>query len=636
MSAKNVRKVKPTADAETLKPVVKEVAPSNGHHANGHHANGNGHANGHANGHTKKTEVTSSKTKPTKPTKAVKPVAPVAPVKETVDDTVDTVAADDNADEIEITYDADSADDNASSTEQDLTETKQATPTKSKPKRARSETKRARSVSKPKAKSATRTTKSAGKGARKTKPKPKAKVSKSEEKSAKTDVVKPKRNLNNKPLSLDTYGVGIGTARVRNVLRYVALNPTEFMVRETLRAAGADGKSTFADLPDNVQQVVKEAEAAYRSSLREDYEEEFVKALKSNPDAYAKYEKARTAAKKAFDSSHQLSAEDKILNSLLPNRHVTEKFDVEAFNKSYNPYFYDGFDAFCAQKDNYQVGKEYVNKKNQTIKYSEWSRAAALVNKTTIRLSSHTHCIIACFLDRIVEQYAMNGIRNCLRQGCRTVSITHALSEGEEFNDTCYMRSFVESVPHHNKALAWVNQCAEIKAKHKQDRKEAREKESDETKEAETKNVETKEVEVKKPDLPAYPHPYDDKYSFASYVIDICRYVRKQLADKETNADRKELILTTNISGDFKAFCSNILYETIVCIGKNLKNLVDFCGVKTISDEMVYHTLKQLHTTCFMDYDRTTTSMTQYMSKYAVACEQLKQTRAQAAAAKAE
>lgn len=577
----------------------------------------NGHTNGHANGaakkpaqlktEKKKTEslkTESSKTEQTKPVEKPEPTKTVETVEIDVPETVETPK-----------------DEKPKRRARSATKTETKTETTETEAKSDGEKKK-RKASKPKV-----DTKAAGKGAR-------AKTKPNKNKPRTVDApVRVKRNQKTKPLAIETIGIETGTARVRNVLRYVALNQREFSVRDALHTAenkpvmprptdetpnptmpNQGVQVPITQMSQEHQDVINDAEAAYKQSLMFEYENQYLKTLEeSNPQEFKRYNEAYKSAKSSFDEKTKISEETKLLNALVPSQQVSVEFNNIEFNKQFNSNFYNDFAAFQEANDMYQIGKVYQRKSgnksnNGTHTYNQWSRAAALVNKLAIRLSSHTHYIIAAFLDRIVEQYAENGIRNCLRDGHRTVSLKHAITENDQFAQTCYLRSFVESCEHYTEAVNWLDSCADMKESHRQARQE-------------------KKTEDAKPQLPAYPYKYEDKYSFAGYVSDLCKYVRKQMAEKESDADRKQLLLTTNISNDFKQFFSHILYEVILRIGKNLKILVDSSGVKTVSDSMVYQSIKQIHATCGLDYTRTEVTMSKYLTKFAEVYYRLKKER---------
>ncbi len=58
------------------------------------------------------------------------------------------------------------------------------------------------------------------------------------------------------------------------------------------------------------------------------------------------------------------------------------------------------------------------------------------------------------------------------------------------------------------------------------------------------------------------------------------------------------------------------MYEAILRIGDSLRNAVRFQNVKTISDNMVYHVLQQIHSLCGVDYEQTETRMNERLTRF--------------------
>ena len=406
--------------------------------------------------------------------------------------------------------------------------------------------------------------------------------------------VKSKRIHNTKPATMDTSGIGIGPARVKAVLMNVSLNPREFAIRRALLEAEnkphkpkpteenpnpelpPQGPQVPVDeLDPEVLQVVHEAEAAHEASLLADYERAQVTVM-DEKTTRVEYNKKRRAA--------QLEAEEKGV-----------AFVLYDFNLSYNKDFYAGYAAYKDENDSYVAGKLFKDKEGkQYEKYNQWTRAMALVNKLCIRLSGNTRNIIACFLDRIVEQYAHNGIHNCLLVERNIVRLQHTLCQSDGFNERVPLSPFVGTLKNYTVAIDWIESCRTKKEENK-------------SLKADGKDVETVESQY-----PSSGYEYD----FSGYVGEICRSVKMQLASKISNETEKALYLKTSVSSEFKQFCSCIIYETILRIGASLRLAVKRSGVKTISDSMVQYVLEQIHSICGMDYTKTEQIMTERLMRF--------------------
>jgi hypothetical protein len=400
-------------------------------------------------------------------------------------------------------------------------------------------------------------------------------ASKKTESDVKSESKKIKRNHNIKPSSIDYAGIGIGSARAKRVLITYALNAREAAAHAAVLKAEnkpvrpkPTGDNAAPEVPpqgpqtpvskldEKTLEVVREAERVHRESLREDYEKEQVKKLdEKSKKAYVEARKNAIAEGKFALTSGGL--------------------DVEAFNKSFNKNFYNGFDAYLKEHDLYILGRKFKDTDGKEyVKYNEWTRAAALINKLCIRLSNESRYILAAFLDNIVRQYAKNGIINCLKEDRSIVLLRHALGNNESFSSNVTLDPFVRTLNNYQYAKKWISECEAVKEnnkKHKNDEKFVKQAE------------------------PLFADPgYSE--NFEGYVADICRSVRVKLA--EADQTNKNKYLETSISTDFKKFCSYIIFESILRIGSILNSVVTYNRVKTVSNTLMKHAINQVYSTC--------------------------------------
>jgi hypothetical protein len=312
------------------------------------------------------------------------------------------------------------------------------------------------------------------------------------------------------------------------------------------------------DLNPRVLEVVRRAEAVHFQSLNDEYERHVLKQMDE-------------ATREKYDTKRKAAAADKAT------------FDLKSFNLSFDKDFYAGFAAYCTEHDNYQLGRKFKNAKTgvEREKYNEWSRAATLVNKLGIRLSNETRTILACYLDNLVIQYARNGIHNCIKEGLSIVQLRHALAPSDGFEERVPLDSFARTLDGYQNALNWLEVCREVRdeiRKHKAEGEDAT------------------------CDLPEYPVPQNQTEDFQGYVVEICRSVRIQMAADQKVVTTKQAYLSTSISKPFKKFCSIVVYEAIKRVGSILKEAVSLTGVKTVSDQLMYHALRQIHNVCGVDF----------------------------------
>lgn len=400
-----------------------------------------------------------------------------------------------------------------------------------------------------------------------------------------------------KPTNSELSGIGIGPARVKSVLIKSALNARENnAIKAVLVAANRpsllktsagvkDQKEQvpLAELDHSVLVVVEEAELAYANALRSSYETSVLKKL----DADAR--KTYTTERKKAQSAHQAE------QSKLP---VEERkdFDVRAFNTKYQSTFYDGLDAYVSENDNYSLAKG---------KYDEWGRAVALMHKLCTRLSSNTRNIMAAFLDRLVEQYTHNGIHNCLLESRRIVKLRHAITESDDFPARVPLSNWVRTFEAYADGSKWVSDSYQKLV----DFKAAR--------------AEGKQAELTKPVYPEGNYDYD----FSNYVGEIFRTVRAEMASSAKTDEDKAKCLNVTISSDFKKFCSHMICNAIMRIGHCLRDSVDRCRMKTISDSLVWHTIRQVHNMCGMPYEHLEEKMVASLKKFVVWRQQRKDKR---------
>ena len=416
-------------------------------------------------------------------------------------------------------------------------------------------------------------------------------------KTAKT--AKPRRPVNTKPAPIDFSGIGIGPAKVKKVLMHHAFNPKEYAVRlEILKAENkpvkpkpteenpdpvmpAQGPQTPVDkLPKATLDVVRAAERAHHQSLTSDYEHHVVSEMSE-------------ADKKAYNDARKEAAK-------------AENFDLHAFNGSQNKKFYAGFDAWCKENDSYALGRVVKDKKGvERERFNQWSRAMALVNKSCLRLSSGVRDILACYLDSLVVQYARNGIVNCVAEEHSNLQLRHALTPSDGFDERVPMDAFARTLDGYQLALNWIESCRQTREEIRETRKRIKKGEI----EGDTVSAE----------LPDYPDPEYDE-NFEGYVVEICRSVRMQMAESQKTAADKAKYHNIKVSENFKRFCSIIIYESILRIGAHLKAVVELKDVKTVNEDIMYHTLQQVSNLCGIPFEPIRQDLKTRLEKFRVWC----------------
>jgi hypothetical protein len=387
-----------------------------------------------------------------------------------------------------------------------------------------------------------------------------------------------KRVLRVKEASIDIAGIGIGPARVKRVLTTIALNPEEANARSVLLAAEnkpvmpkstkanpnpqmpPQGPQTPLSKLTSITKLVNEAEESYRTSLVEEYERSRLKALLANNK------------KKVTPATYQLAKKE---------AQSKAGFVLRDFNKKMFNDFYDDLEKFIHENDNYRVGKTVeetdvkTGAKRTVERYNQWTRAVALINKLCVRLSSETRNILAGFLDNLVLQYAENGMFNCVNDKLSIVKLKHVLHKGEGFDTRVSLDAFARTLDSYSDALVWL-------ADENPDKK--------------------------------YGASYCEE--FDGYVVNICHSVRTRLANSTEDQELRMKYLNTSLSTEFKKFCSRIVYESILRVGYILRNVIDLNGVKTVSDNLMFHAIRQLHATVGLNSESLETDLRNRLEKF--------------------
>jgi hypothetical protein len=427
----------------------------------------------------------------------------------------------------------------------------------------------------------------------------KAPAKSGKKKTDKNAPAKARKSRNNKPTIIDTSGIGIQPMLVKQVLVSYSLNPRESQTKVAINlaecrpakapAVKAPSKSQKKPrkkaskpavipsvptpvaemLPEHLR-VIKEAEESYRATLRSKYEKEVYLANLQKKDE-KKHQAYMEARKKA---------------------HKEPGFDLVRFNESFDPKFYGkAFDRFVKEHDAY----------DDEAKYNEWRRARILVTKMCIRTSRNTRNIIAAFLDLIIEQFARNGIQNCISTKKRIVQIWHALKETGSFDDSVPLQRFVRTFRGYDDTLRWIREYGKSRVAG---------------------------TESKQSTLPKLQFDEGTK-KFNGYVGNIVKSVRTRLAKGARSSTEQNNYNQLRVGGNFKAFFSYVAFETIVRIGQVLLCSVELGKVKTISDNMTFSALKEVCSACGVDFGPIEEEISKKLEQYAEWSEERKELKKQ-------
>jgi hypothetical protein len=106
----------------------------------------------------------------------------------------------------------------------------------------------------------------------------------------------------------------------------------------------------------------------------------------------------------------------------------------------------------------------------------------------------------------------------------------------------------------------------------------------------------------------------DKQYQFRYYIGESCREVRMDLATDKTTEDN--IYNFTSVSKLFKNFCSTLVCEFLIRIGKMLETEIKTRGIKTVNDTVIKTVISQYHIVCGVSEDKTNEFITNATKKY--------------------
>lgn len=380
---------------------------------------------------------------------------------------------------------------------------------------------------------------------------------------------KPKRISKVEPSVLEISGICVGPARVKNILADKALNVSESLARDEIRKLA--GRTVgdlmikprpLSSLPAEYAELLAKAESQHLDSLHTAYVNHKMKKL-------AEADQSSLASLAKFKSEYKGTP--------------ANLAELKQLYSSYAADFYNGYDEFVAANDKLKVSAEM----------SEYNRAIALINKCRVRISKNTRFQIASYLDRLITDYIKCAVRSCVLRKKVSIRLEDFYSVHRPENFT-----FMYSLKAYHETFEWI-------------------KRRNEALEANKEAADKKKLE----------YTLRDVDEFSGYTTELFRYVKNVMSADSTECTAlaaklnertlnggvpskehvdivRKLILTLQNSREAKRFCSYLIYDAICRIGKSLKETVDYEGVKTVSDSMVMHVLRLLHTSHGVDFSK--------------------------------
>jgi hypothetical protein len=386
----------------------------------------------------------------------------------------------------------------------------------------------------------------------------------------------PVRKINSKPVLAKTTGLNISPAKVKNVVSNLVLNRDSWSALSELRQARprtektmVDGKEVatahkgtpVAQLSAETQAFMAFATSEYERAQRDDYARAKVSGMAT--DARSAYTAARNTAKALHDKEH---SERYLDNS-------GSSFDYEAFNTKYDKKFYSAYKSAPPAEGS-----------------DEWSIAIERVTKLKSRFSTNSRVFLSAFAEYLIRQLAANGTVCCVADKKKIIQLSHVLNTTKD--------GFAERFPLYP-LITNLNTFRQAQAhlQSQKDKATAKADPSDEAKSEDARKSPTTDL------FQLDGVSLDKQYQFRYYIAETCRETRMDLASTEKGADGKlmEVYNHTSVSKVFKNFCSTLVCEFLMRIGRMLEKEIETRGIKTVNDTIIGAVISHYHTVCGVD-----------------------------------
>ncbi len=233
------------------------------------------------------------------------------------------------------------------------------------------------------------------------------------------------------------------------------------------------------------------------------------------------------------------------------------KFDVEKFDLSFNPKFYDSL----------TVTPEPQWRELSDAKLKLYLRN--LISRQKVRFNAEARIYITAYIEFIMRQMVQNATVNCTLSNKKTIKIEHALwTDDADSLSRFPFHALIKSLGVPTEALVKPDE--------------------EETEEAESEVDEDVHSDI-----------LDDekKHHFKYYVSELCRSVRMMLSKEDASVqDFKDSAFNrTKVSKEFKVYCSNVIIGLIHLFGDLLKDEVATRDIKTISYPLIEMLVRSTH-----------------------------------------
>ena len=413
-----------------------------------------------------------------------------------------------------------------------------------------------------------------------------------------SDVVKPSSKINTKPVIAKITGINISPAKVKTIISNYVLNKDVYDAVQELKKSSPYSETTLVNeksvivehvgipvskMSKKTQDFISVANKEYESSYKMEFAKTKIAALPD--DVRTAYNNAKSVARDEHDKN---IAEVYLVD--------TSVFNVEQFNSQYMPDFY----------------KDFVLPKSDS---NEWKNSIDKINKLKNRFSTNSRVFISAFVENIIKQLVSTSLVSCVSDNKKIIQLSHILDASKEgFADRFPLYALIENLTTFKQAQAYVKNPQSAKVSEVADVAEVAEPQDDSDPDASKRLKNDKSNDIFSLDGVSL----EVQYQFRYYVAEICKEIRMDLANTEVDSEGKlmDVYKNTSVSKLFKNFCSTLICEFLMRIGKMLLIEVNARGIKTVNDSIINTVIAHYHTVCNVDKTNTITFIQEVTSKY--------------------
>ncbi len=408
-----------------------------------------------------------------------------------------------------------------------------------------------------------------------------------------TPVVKPEltevkqhRKVNEKPALATKAGINISPAKVKNIVSNFVLNRDAHKALVELKKASprdlhensedsskVTGKfegTPINQLSQETQDYIKKATSSYEDNIKDVFAHKFIKSMTkpvktqySNElhDAMESHESNFT--KEFFDSENT-------------------PFDIHAFNESFDSKFYEEYNKDKTTRD-------------ADSSTDQWKSAINCVTKLKNRFSTNARVFLSTFAELVVNQLARNGSISCVADKKRIIQLNHGLDTTKDgFSERFSMYPLIANLETFKQAHTYIEQ--EKNTEHKKGEKGT-----------------PRNTDIFKLDW----LELSEQYSFRFYIAETCREVRMELAKTlDDDGKENEVYNYTSVGKIFKNFCSTLVCELLMKLGRMLEKEIETRGIKTVNNTIIGAVISHYHIVCGVDEGPTFDFIRQATAKY--------------------